>query len=237
MPWLPSPRLHALSFWGIANGQGSSGGAASPHVPFACRCDMLRPGARTRRRRDDPWIAPGRPVRVLSSEESGAPGAEPGGLIRVTPGSYCPLTWRASRSSTRARRAAIPVAPVAVIASRFASRPPGRRSMTATCQRATSPWYVHGPTAPPDICARASWTAAQDCSRSSSVTMRGVALIRAPTRALRLGDQQAGVHPPRPAVVGLHTAPVASALGDNQAEARIQSDDRRQRWVRRGPGG
>jgi hypothetical protein len=59
-------------------------------------------------------------------------------MIRMTPGSYHPLIWRVSRSSTRARRAAISVSAVAVIASRFAYRPRGRRSMTATYQRPTS---------------------------------------------------------------------------------------------------
>jgi hypothetical protein len=45
----------------------------------------------------------------------------------------------ASTSATRATRAAISVTPVAVIVSRFAYRPRGRRSMTATYQTPTSP--------------------------------------------------------------------------------------------------
>jgi hypothetical protein len=46
-----------------------------------------------------------------------------------------------------------------VIASRFAYHQCGWRPMAATCQSATSPWYVHGPTAQPGIRAMASCTA------------------------------------------------------------------------------
>ncbi len=79
-------------------------------------------------------------------------------MSRLTQRSSHPRRCRASRSATRAWRAASSVSPVAVIASRFAYHQRGRRSMAATCQSATSPWYVHGPTAQPGIRARASWT-------------------------------------------------------------------------------
>ena len=107
-----------------------------------------------------------------------------GGLCRMTIAAYSPLI-RASTSATSAFRAAISVAPVAVMASRCACRPRGRRSTAATCQSATSPWYEHGPTAQPGIFAMASWTAAHARSRSSSVTDLACATRRARLRTRR----------------------------------------------------
>ena len=48
----------------------------------------------------------------------------------------------------------------------------GRRSTSATCQLASSPWCSHGPTAQPGIAATASWTAAQAASPPSTSRFR-----------------------------------------------------------------
>jgi len=132
-----------------------------------CEASLVAPAAAAKRRssRSDPVV-----VCSPSCETSGSAGYGAGGDLRMTPYAQRPLVCRASSSAARASSAPTSVTPVAVIASRFACRPRGRRSTAVTCQRSPSPWYTHGPAAQPGIWAIASWTAAHARSRSSLVT-------------------------------------------------------------------